>query len=242
MGVKGVRGVRGTILLVEDETDTREMLASALERGGYRCVAAGDAQHALEQARGAGFVDAVVTDVVLGDDDRAGLRLLTDLRASGGPRSRGRHHRVRRRREGQDGPERGRRASPREALPCLDAPRGDRAVRAAREATRVTRSSSSSSRASLTEKERTVARHLLEGLSSSEIAESTQQPEDHPPAREPDLREVRGEQPRRALSARLRAVKSGEVAASVHPCPWAARDAVGWRLPRWTTPPRWSRE
>src|SRR5580704_2599791 len=75
--------MKATVLLVDDETDTREMLANALERGGYRCVSAGSAQEALDRAGAAGFVDVVVTDVVLGDDDRGGLRLMTDLRAMG---------------------------------------------------------------------------------------------------------------------------------------------------------------
>jgi DNA-binding NarL/FixJ family response regulator len=74
---------RGTILLVEDERDTREMLASALTREGYATLAAGDAADALAKARGAAFVDVVVTDVVLGKDDQGGLRLMTELRATG---------------------------------------------------------------------------------------------------------------------------------------------------------------
>ncbi len=73
----------GTALLVEDEDDTREMLARALARAGYRCLAAGDAAAALDLARQAGFVDVVVTAVVLGDDDRAGLRLMARLREAG---------------------------------------------------------------------------------------------------------------------------------------------------------------
>jgi DNA-binding NarL/FixJ family response regulator len=73
-----------TVLLVEDEDDTRESLARSLERAGFRCLPARSAAEALELARGEEFVDVVVTDVVLGrDDDRGGLRLLGDLRAAG---------------------------------------------------------------------------------------------------------------------------------------------------------------
>jgi DNA-binding NarL/FixJ family response regulator len=73
-----------TVLLVEDEDDTRESLARSLERAGFRCLPVRSAAEALAIARGDEFVDVVVTDVVLGrDDDRGGLRLLDDLRAAG---------------------------------------------------------------------------------------------------------------------------------------------------------------
>jgi DNA-binding NarL/FixJ family response regulator len=75
--------VKGTVLLVEDERDTRELLARAIERAGWRCVAASDRDEGLALAKGAGFIDVVVTDVVLGKDDRAGLRLLAELRSAG---------------------------------------------------------------------------------------------------------------------------------------------------------------
>jgi DNA-binding NarL/FixJ family response regulator len=75
---------RGTVLLVEDERDTREMLASSIARAGYGCVTASDGPEALERAAVAGFIDVVVTDVVLSaHDDRGGLRLMTELRARG---------------------------------------------------------------------------------------------------------------------------------------------------------------
>jgi len=73
---------RGTVLLVDDELDTRELLAGAIERAGYRCVTAQDARNALEKAAMTGAVDVVVTDVVLGAEDRGGLRLMGDLKAA----------------------------------------------------------------------------------------------------------------------------------------------------------------
>ena len=76
-------GVKGTVLLVEDERDTRELLAKAMEREGWRCVVAEDARSAMTRADEDAPIDVVVTDVVLGSDDRGGLRLLTDLRARG---------------------------------------------------------------------------------------------------------------------------------------------------------------
>jgi DNA-binding NarL/FixJ family response regulator len=72
-----------TVLLVEDEPDTRELLSRALEREGYACVTSDGPESALERAKSVPFVDVVVTDVVMGGDDRAGLHLLTALRNVG---------------------------------------------------------------------------------------------------------------------------------------------------------------
>ena len=162
--------MKGAVLLVEDERDTREMLGGALERSGLRCLPAADAASALERAREAGFVDVVVTDVVLGGDDRGGLRLMTDLRAAG----------VR-------APvvvitayadvEKVKMALNLGAVHLLEKP-----FRAAELVESVARALAQGgdlehaveqvlTRARLTEKERAVARHLLDGLSSGEIAE-----------------------------------------------------------------------
>lgn len=75
--------MRGTVLLVEDEEDTREVLARALERAGYRCFSAHAPESAIEHASRGEFIDTVVTDVVLDSDDRAGLTLIGRLRAAG---------------------------------------------------------------------------------------------------------------------------------------------------------------
>ncbi len=71
------------VLLVEDEPDTRELLCRAIEREGFRCLTADGPASALVQAQTAGLLDVVVTDVVMGGDDRAGLRLLRALRDRG---------------------------------------------------------------------------------------------------------------------------------------------------------------
>jgi DNA-binding NarL/FixJ family response regulator len=81
--MSGAGLTKGTVLLVEDERDTRELLAGAIERAGYRCVTAADGPEAIERAIAAGFVDVVVTDIVIGPDDRAGLGLMTELKAAG---------------------------------------------------------------------------------------------------------------------------------------------------------------
>jgi DNA-binding NarL/FixJ family response regulator len=72
-----------TILLVEDEFDTRELLGRALSRAGYTAVMAGNAAQALSAASSASSIDLVVTDVVLGPDSLGGLELMTALRRQG---------------------------------------------------------------------------------------------------------------------------------------------------------------
>jgi DNA-binding NarL/FixJ family response regulator len=75
--------VKQTILLVEDERDTRELLGRALQRADYGCLLAGSAEEALGAVANASTIDLVVTDVVLGADSRAGLELMSQLRALG---------------------------------------------------------------------------------------------------------------------------------------------------------------
>jgi len=69
------------ILLVEDDQDARLSLARSLGREGFTCLTAESVDEALAAARSAAFLDAVVTDVVLGADERGGLRLIDALRA-----------------------------------------------------------------------------------------------------------------------------------------------------------------
>lgn len=74
--------MKGHVLLVEDEADAREALVRAVTRAGYRCTAAGSKGEALTRA-GEAFVDVVVSDVVMDHDEQAGLDLLPALRAVG---------------------------------------------------------------------------------------------------------------------------------------------------------------
>ena len=162
--------MKGTILLVEDEFDTRELLGRALERAGYRVALAADAESALELVKTCGFVDVVVTDVVIRGDDRQGIQLIGQLRAAG-----------------VHAPvvvitayadvEKVKLALNAGAAHVLEKPFRAPALIAAVEQVReqggdiahaVDRALT---RVSLTDKERTVARHLLNGLSSTEIAE-----------------------------------------------------------------------
>lgn len=71
------------VLLIEDEDDARESLARTLERAGYTCTAVASQEQALEQSACQPFIDVVVSDIVLGRDERAGLDLLLSLRERG---------------------------------------------------------------------------------------------------------------------------------------------------------------
>jgi DNA-binding NarL/FixJ family response regulator len=161
--------VKGTVLLVEDERDTRELLARAIERAGYACWTAADARAALERATETPAPDIVVTDVVMPHDDRAGLWLLAQLRAAGSrvpvviitayadvekvklALNGGAAHLL----------EKPFRAA--ELVGVIDRVRSERDGAASAVEQLL-------ARGGLTAKERTVAQHLLRGLSSSEIA------------------------------------------------------------------------
>lgn len=71
------------VLLVEDEDDARTSLVRAIERGGRSCTGAASVAEAIAAAKGAGFFDAVVTDVVLGEDEEGGIDLIGELRTLG---------------------------------------------------------------------------------------------------------------------------------------------------------------
>lgn len=71
------------ILIVEDERDTRELLGRALGRAGYACSLYATADAVLDEPAVLESIDAVLTDVVIGSDDRRGLRFLTELRQVG---------------------------------------------------------------------------------------------------------------------------------------------------------------
>jgi DNA-binding NarL/FixJ family response regulator len=165
--------MKRTVLLVEDEPDTREVLCRALEREQLRCLVAADAASALHLAKSAGPFDVVVTDVVMGKDDHAGLRLLSDLREIGVRApvivitafadvhkvkvalNEGAAHLL---------------EKPFRARELVDAI--DRVCRRVDDGAGHASATMDEvfARARLTDKERAVARHLLEGLTANEIA------------------------------------------------------------------------
>ena len=74
--------MKGRLLLVEDEEEARCSLVRTLERQGYTCLTAATYDEAAAVlARETVPIDAAVVDIVLGDDDRGGLRVLPLIRA-----------------------------------------------------------------------------------------------------------------------------------------------------------------
>ena len=55
----------GTVLLVEDEADVRELARRVLERGGYNVIPVVSAREALLIAEGSAALDLILTDVVM---------------------------------------------------------------------------------------------------------------------------------------------------------------------------------
>ena len=159
-----------TVLLVEDERDTRELLCRALSRAGYHCVPASDASEALSALASVKSVDVIVSDVVLKGDDRGGLELMTALRA------RGVHAPVVIITAYAD-VEKVKIALNQGAAQLLEKPFRAPALLDAIERVRAPGANLKHAidraliRANLTEKECAVARRLLDGLSSNEIAE-----------------------------------------------------------------------
>jgi DNA-binding NarL/FixJ family response regulator len=158
-----------TLLLVEDEDDTRDLLARALDRAGFRTLTAASVDAALSLARSAEF-EVVITDIVMGADDLAGLTLMTELDRLGirAPviviTAFADVHRVKT-------------ALNQGAAYFLEKPFSVDDLLAAIERVRQAGHGAEAAiqrlfeRVELTDKERTVARHLFDGLSGSEIAD-----------------------------------------------------------------------
>lgn len=72
------------VLFVEDEADARDVLVRALTRAGYSCVGAGSHGEALAAlaAAAAEPFDAAIVDLVLGPDSPGGEDLVPRIRAS----------------------------------------------------------------------------------------------------------------------------------------------------------------
>jgi DNA-binding NarL/FixJ family response regulator len=73
----------GRVLLVEDEADARESLARSLTRAGYECLTAASPEEALSRLAAAPSVDVCVLDVRLGAHENAGIDLIPAVRRAG---------------------------------------------------------------------------------------------------------------------------------------------------------------
>ncbi len=73
----------GRVLLVEDEVDARESLGRSLTRAGYECVSAASADEALRRLAAVPSVEVCVLDVRLGADENAGIDLIPAVRRAG---------------------------------------------------------------------------------------------------------------------------------------------------------------
>jgi DNA-binding NarL/FixJ family response regulator len=75
--------MNSTVFFVEDDDDARTSLTRSLERAGYRVLAASGTDAALALVSPVLFIDVVVTDVFLGAEPLGGLRLLRELKTRG---------------------------------------------------------------------------------------------------------------------------------------------------------------
>lgn len=73
---------RAVALLVEDDVDARQSLARVLRREGIDCVETGDTTTALAVVTTT-EIDIAILDLVLGEDEGGGLSVLSALRARG---------------------------------------------------------------------------------------------------------------------------------------------------------------
>ena len=68
------------ILVIDDDTALREMMALTLKKEGYEVLTAGSAGEARSVLSGSAF-DLVVSDIYLGDG--TGIELLEDIKSAG---------------------------------------------------------------------------------------------------------------------------------------------------------------
>jgi len=69
-----------TVLVVEDEVEALDSLARSLSRAGYACVTALSASEVQTKLRAGVTIDVCVVDVRLGADENAGIALIPELR------------------------------------------------------------------------------------------------------------------------------------------------------------------
>ena len=70
------------LLLVEDEADARSILTRRMQAAGWTCLAHPDAESAMQDPQ-LRFVEAVVADLMLGEGRMNGIEIIRVLRAQG---------------------------------------------------------------------------------------------------------------------------------------------------------------
>lgn len=75
--------MKGTVVLVEDDDDARSSLGRSLARADFNVLLAANVAEALDHCSQAHFVHAIVSDLVLGSDESGGIGLLSELRQRG---------------------------------------------------------------------------------------------------------------------------------------------------------------
>lgn len=73
--------MKSTLLLVEDDNDARESLSRSLQRAGYEVLSAVSVGEALELLTPQLQLTAVVSDMVLGPEEAGGILMIRELRA-----------------------------------------------------------------------------------------------------------------------------------------------------------------
>jgi DNA-binding NarL/FixJ family response regulator len=71
------------VLFVEDDDDARASLGRTLTRAGFEVLSASSVEEAERLVKTTSFIGAVVTDIVLGEDSEGGLTLLGRLKERG---------------------------------------------------------------------------------------------------------------------------------------------------------------
>jgi DNA-binding NarL/FixJ family response regulator len=73
----------GRLLLVEDDVDARESLTRSLMRCGFVVISAGDVDGGVRLARDEEGLRVIVSDMVLGDQEDGGIQVLREVRKQG---------------------------------------------------------------------------------------------------------------------------------------------------------------
>jgi DNA-binding NarL/FixJ family response regulator len=69
-----------TLLLIEDDDDARQSLTRSLERAGHLVLSGSSVDEGIQLVDRGAQLTVVVSDMVLGDEDAGGIRMIRELR------------------------------------------------------------------------------------------------------------------------------------------------------------------